>query len=170
VHRPIARPTVPDTVPASWTTREPARELLVMSASEPDRWSPLPAAALADHLTRLEAGQAVVVTLEVTDTRLAQVVRAVNGDGACFLVELTGERGTHQVGSGHDPAAPVTVLSRVTRRCGHAPVLRVGAAWRHTARTAPALVLTWLLRGDVGAQYSTAPFLCGGSCPTQRSA
>ncbi|ASR56503.1 hypothetical protein ACT17Q_13310 [Cellulomonas sp. CW35] len=170
MHRPTARATVPDTVPTAWSSREPARELLVMSASAPDRWSPLPAAALGEHLVKLEAGHALVVTLEVTDTRIAQVVRAVKGDGACFLVELTGDQGTHQVGAGPDPAAAVTVLSRVTRRCGHAPVLRVGAQWRHTARTAPALVLTWLLRGDVGAQYTVAPFLCGGSCPSQRSA
>lgn len=170
MHRPPARSAVPDTVPSAWTSRDPARELLVMSASEPDSWTPLPAAALGSHLTRLAAGDAVVVTLEVTDTRLAQVVRAVPGDGSAFLVELTGELGTHQIGTTQDLGAAVTVVSRATRRCGHAPVVRVGPGWRHNARTAPALVLSWLLRGNVGAQYTVAPFLCGGSCPTQRTA
>ncbi len=170
MHRPTARSTVPDTVPSAWAAPEPARELLVMSASAPDHWTPLPAAELGPRLARLESGEALIVTLEVTDTRLAQVVRAVPGEGTCFLVELTGELGTHQIGTSNDPAAAVTVLPRVTRRCGHAPLVRVGPGWRHTARTAPALVLSWLLRGNVGAQYTVAPFLCGGSCPSQRTA
>lgn|GEM_PF-481014 len=170
MHRPRARTVVPDTVPVSWTAPEPARELLVMSASAPDAWSPVPAASLTSLLQRLDPGHAVIVTLEVTDTRVAQVVRAVRGDGSCFLIELTGEHGTHQVGMGQDPGSAITALPRVTRRCGHAPVMRIGTTWRHTSRNAPALVLSWLLRGAVGAQYAIAPFLCGGSCPTQRTA
>ena len=170
MHRPMARSAVPDTVPSAWSSREPARELLVMSASETDRWSPLSAAALGPHLLRLRAGDALVVPPEDTHRPRGLAVRAVPGDGACFLVELTGELGTHQIGTTSDPQAPVTVVSRVTRECGHAPVVRVGPGWRHTALTAQALVLSWLLRGNVGAQYSIAPYLCGGSCQEQRTA